>query len=253
MKPLHGETIGSGLPVLLIHGFYFNATVWDNLFMALGESFQVTRVNLPGYGVGAHHSPRTLSIEKTLTLLAAQLTVPTTIIGWSLGAKFAVQLAVQFPEKVSKLITLAYNPHFMAKDSWPGVSMGQYCRLRDCLSQDFSTFEKRFMSLMLLGDKNSPKDYMKKRRYGVAGDFSAFQRVLLDDFTYLQTADQRGLSVCQPHLNLLGEHDPLIPHAWCAMQPQVNRRDCIVADAGHGLFISHETTCLCIMYDFIAH
>ena len=47
---LHIESIGSGAPLLLIHGWGMHGGVWDEVAQELAADFRVHRVDLPGYG-----------------------------------------------------------------------------------------------------------------------------------------------------------------------------------------------------------
>ncbi|MBU1777958.1 MAG: alpha/beta fold hydrolase, partial [Gammaproteobacteria bacterium] len=47
---LHVESIGSGEPLLLIHGWGMHGGVWTDVAQKLSEDFQVLSVDLPGYG-----------------------------------------------------------------------------------------------------------------------------------------------------------------------------------------------------------
>ena len=50
---LHVESIGSGAPLLLIHGWGMHGGVWTDVAQRLAADFQVHSVDLPGYGFSA--------------------------------------------------------------------------------------------------------------------------------------------------------------------------------------------------------
>src|SRR5690606_37767091 len=43
------------------------------------------------------------------------------VLGWSLGGLLASAYAAAWPSRVSGLITLAANPCFVARDTWPAA------------------------------------------------------------------------------------------------------------------------------------
>ena len=44
------------------------------------------------------------------------------LVGWSMGGSSALQLAIEFPEKVRGLVLVAATPRMMRAPGWPGMS-----------------------------------------------------------------------------------------------------------------------------------
>ena len=44
------------------------------------------------------------------------------LVGWSMGGSHALQLAIEFPEKVRGLVLVAATPRMMRDTGWPGMS-----------------------------------------------------------------------------------------------------------------------------------
>jgi len=100
---------GSGVPVLLIHGFAADSTGWQPLERALGPSRPVWRIDLPGHG----KSPRR-RIDSFQTLARAlvdatdQLDLPQIhLVGHSLGGALALALADIRPRRITSLTLIA--------------------------------------------------------------------------------------------------------------------------------------------------
>ncbi|MEH6557073.1 MAG: alpha/beta fold hydrolase [Oceanicoccus sp.] len=109
---LASSVIGQGQPLILLHGLF---GMGDNLSMvakSLSEYFQVYRLDLRNHG----RSPRADSM--TLTEMAADVKafmdahgiVSTHLLGHSLGGKVAMQLALDYPEAVEKLVVADIAP-----------------------------------------------------------------------------------------------------------------------------------------------
>ena len=109
---LASSVIGQGQPLILLHGLF---GMGDNLSMVakpLSEYFQVYKLDLRNHG----RSPRTDSM--TLTEMAADVKAfmdahgiaKAHILGHSLGGKVAMQLALDHPEMVEKLIVADIAP-----------------------------------------------------------------------------------------------------------------------------------------------
>lgn len=100
--------LGSGRPVLLLHGFTGRGTSWRTLAGHLRRRLRTIVVDLPGHGRTAAAEPRRLAVERTATDLATILArldaTPAVVIGYSLGARIALRLAVAHPAAVSGLI-----------------------------------------------------------------------------------------------------------------------------------------------------
>ena len=105
-------------PVLsMVHGWGMNARVFDTLTKLLADDFDVRALNLPGHGGRKPLANNTL--QSWADDLAQQLPEGTTLLGWSLGGQVAIRAALDYPERVSRLILLAATPKFVATDDWP--------------------------------------------------------------------------------------------------------------------------------------
>lgn len=109
---LASSVIGSGQPLILLHGLF---GMGDNLSMvakSLSEVFQVYKLDLRNHG----RSPRADSM--TLTEMAVDVKefmdahgiARAHLLGHSLGGKVAMQLALDYPEMIDKLIVADIAP-----------------------------------------------------------------------------------------------------------------------------------------------
>jgi 2-succinyl-6-hydroxy-2,4-cyclohexadiene-1-carboxylate synthase len=98
---------GSGPAVLLLHGFTGTAAAWDDHAEAFEDAFRVLAPCLPGHG-GTHAPPAGMTVEGTADALAALLhdtgASPASVVGYSLGARVALRLAVAHPGVVARLV-----------------------------------------------------------------------------------------------------------------------------------------------------
>lgn len=100
---------GTGVPLLLLHGFTGRGTSWEAHAMALARQFRLVVVDLPGHGrSGIPAVPARASVERTADDLAAILRrercVPAHVLGYSLGARIALRLAVAHPDTLRRLV-----------------------------------------------------------------------------------------------------------------------------------------------------
>jgi 3-oxoadipate enol-lactonase len=99
---------GQGSPLLFIHGFPLDHTMWRHQIAEFRNTHRVLAVDLPGFG----KSP-TASGEMSIAGFADQLaefldqigvTEPVTLCGLSMGGSISLQFALRHPEKLSRLI-----------------------------------------------------------------------------------------------------------------------------------------------------
>jgi 2-succinyl-6-hydroxy-2,4-cyclohexadiene-1-carboxylate synthase len=99
---------GSGRPLLLVHGFTGRGTSWGAHAAAFAHDFRVITVDLPGHGRSGIAEPVRLTVEQTADDLAQILTrlnaTPAGVLGYSLGARIALRLAVAHPDAVDRLV-----------------------------------------------------------------------------------------------------------------------------------------------------
>ncbi|MBX7115990.1 MAG: 2-succinyl-6-hydroxy-2,4-cyclohexadiene-1-carboxylate synthase [Myxococcaceae bacterium] len=97
---------GSGsTPVLLLHGFLGSAQSWEHLRPQWSADLAVTAVDLPGHGQAPLPTAAgTEGFLETIDALAAQIDVPTVVVGYSQGARLALALAARHPRQIAKLV-----------------------------------------------------------------------------------------------------------------------------------------------------
>ncbi len=108
---LHGHeviyrTVGSGPPVVLIHGMVNSSRHWKRVALELADRYTVIAPDLIGHGdsatprgdysIGAHAA----AIRDLLSSLGIR---SATMVGHSLGGGIAMQFFWQFPERVERL------------------------------------------------------------------------------------------------------------------------------------------------------
>jgi 2-succinyl-6-hydroxy-2,4-cyclohexadiene-1-carboxylate synthase len=100
---------GRGTPLLLVHGFTGRGASWGDHARAFARRFRVIVVDLPGHGRTATPAdPRRASVECAADDLATILrrldAAPAHVVGYSLGARVALRLAVAHPAAVRRLV-----------------------------------------------------------------------------------------------------------------------------------------------------
>ena len=100
---------GEGPALLLLHGFTGSAESWDHVTHELTSRFRVIRVDLLGHGASSvPPDPRRYALPLAAADLAGlldHLAVPKAcVVGYSLGGRVALHLALSAPERVAALV-----------------------------------------------------------------------------------------------------------------------------------------------------
>ena len=107
---LHVERAGAGPPVLLLHGFTGSTRALDGVAAGLhAAGFETIAVDLLGHGRSdAPRDPRAYAMERCSEALACVLDAAgaerAAVLGYSLGGRVALGLAVASPERVRGLV-----------------------------------------------------------------------------------------------------------------------------------------------------
>ncbi len=100
---LHAERRGQGPPLVLVHGFTQTRRCWGPEADALAVDHEVVRVDAPGHG---HSSDVEVGLVAGARLIAEQ-GGSATYLGYSMGARFCLQVALDHPDLVRGLVLLS--------------------------------------------------------------------------------------------------------------------------------------------------
>lgn len=101
---LVGEEAGAGDPVVLIHGFSFDRTMWDPQFRPLAAWHRTIRYDLRGFGDSGAPVSGQGHVADLLALLDALSIGRAHLVGLSLGANIALAVAAFHPDRVSSIV-----------------------------------------------------------------------------------------------------------------------------------------------------
>ena len=104
------RSIGSGEPVLLVHGYGDNLKMWAGLADSLATAYRVIAVDVRGFGQSSKpagvENYGSKMVEDLVALLDSTRTAQAHVVGYSMGAGLAATLALSHPERV-RTVTLA--------------------------------------------------------------------------------------------------------------------------------------------------
>lgn len=114
---LEGEAVrlsyfvsGEGTPVTLLHGFTQSGRSWREVISMMPEGYLWVVPDLRGHGDTTNRPGTPCSMEACtadLEMLWAHLGIDKThLVGYSMGGRFALDIAVRRPERVASLLTI---------------------------------------------------------------------------------------------------------------------------------------------------
>lgn len=111
----HMQDQGSGEALVALHGFTGASSTWDSLTERLRENFRIISIDLPGHGGTIMNHPHDAwSIEETAECIVKVLEEAGidqfNLLGYSMGGRLALSIAVLYPGKVLSLLLESASP-----------------------------------------------------------------------------------------------------------------------------------------------
>jgi len=134
---LHFKEYGQGRAVILLHGLFGSSDNWHSLALRLSPSFHVLAPDQRNHGRSPHSDRMSyeLMAADVVALMDSRGIGSAAVLGHSMGGKTAMQLALQFPDRVERLIVVD-----MAPRAYPPVHRGVMAAL---LALDLKLFSTR--------------------------------------------------------------------------------------------------------------
>jgi len=122
MQPvLHSQIIGTGEPLLMLHGFLGMSDNWKTLGNKFAENYEVHLIDQRNHGRSFHAEDMSYELmgEDLVRYMDVHGIDAANLLGHSMGGKVAMLFAVTHPEKVKRLIIADigvkyYPPHHEA-------------------------------------------------------------------------------------------------------------------------------------------
>jgi 3-oxoadipate enol-lactonase len=111
---------GEGPPVVLLHAFPLNGSMWEAQAAALENSWRLVAPDLPGFGRSSHTpaQPDMRYYADTVGALLDKLGVETVaLVGLSMGGYVAFECLRRFPQRVSALVLANTRPDADAEEA----------------------------------------------------------------------------------------------------------------------------------------
>ncbi len=241
--------------LVLLHGWGLNSAVWQPFIDSLPDSFfndfNIITIDLPGFGNNVNKEINPYSIDNICQYIANTVTESAVYLGWSLGGLIATEMAINYPEKVIGLVTIASSPYFLEEKGqkieekqliWPGIKAKVLDSFHHQLQVDIQKTITNFLKIQAMGSPHIRQDINKISelvfQYDMANKTTLEQSLML-----LESSDYRQQlsSITQPFLRLYGDADSLVPKAVIDKVAQLAPASDFhrFKQASHAPFISH--------------
>jgi pimeloyl-ACP methyl ester carboxylesterase len=109
---LYHQQVGSGLPLLILHGLFGSSDNWMSIAKTMADDFDIVLPDLRNHGNSPHSSDWTYEAmaADVVGLLDALNIEKTSVIGHSMGGKAAMTLVAKYPERIEKLVVVDIAP-----------------------------------------------------------------------------------------------------------------------------------------------
>lgn len=119
---LFSREFGQGNPVIILHGLFGFSDNWQSIAKALADERLVITPDLRNHGRSPHAPTHTyLDMAEDLhDFMQSRWMFSADIVGHSMGGKVAMQLALNYPDMVNRLVVVDIEPG-QAEDNHSGI------------------------------------------------------------------------------------------------------------------------------------
>lgn len=209
---LHYRELGSGKPVILLHGFPLSSQIWEPVAQRLAQTYRVIMPDLPGHGAsntarGAAASTMELIAGEVLYLMGRLGLEQAAVAGHSMGGYAALALARIAPHRLSGLALVTTQ----ARGDTPEGKQGRY-DLAEKVGQGGSAVVATAMAPKLFAESVHPDSPLYEQADAMmrATPAEGIQAALRG---MAERADSREMlgKITVPTLILAGQQDRVIP------------------------------------------
>lgn len=213
---------GEGAPLLLIHGFPLDHTLWQGNLSMMSSSHRVIAPDLRGFG---QTPPRagTVTMEQFADDLRAILTVlevkePIALCGLSMGGYIAFAFQQRYPERVKAMVLCHTNPHADA----PEAAQKRHALADRLLAEGHGPLIEAFLPKVLPAD--AAPSVVEKVRGMMEGTSLEGAAAALRGMAQRADVKPRLPLIQVPVLVVSGAKDPIAPPAdvqeWAKLLPK---------------------------------
>ncbi len=250
---IHQTGDASGPAMLLLHGFTGSGRNWDELAKKL-PGWRIIAPDLPGHGETAPPSGAMPEVALDLAALLDQLGVDqAVVIGYSMGGRLALHLAVQAPERVRALVVIGATPGLLdAEARAERVAADE--QLAQRIESDFEGFVRDWEAQSMFATQKAMSTESQEQIRAIRR--SHHPKALAAALRLLGTGSQPPLhdrlaGLTMPVLWVVGEYDQKFRAIADAVHPLLpDARFAILPYAGHAVHLERPSAFKTLLLSF---
>jgi pimeloyl-ACP methyl ester esterase len=255
---IHYEDSGTGLPLVLVHGWGTSGVVW-RFQTPLAEGCRLITVDLRGHGRSSSPSfdyGLTDLTDDLVTLFTELSLADATLLGWSLGAQVVLAAVPRLRERLSDIVLVGGTPRFTLTDGYDhGLPPSELRGMGLGVRRDFKkTMGGFFRQMFAPGELSREQENFIAREIVMAGRLPD-PAVALATLEILETTDLREAlpAVDLPIFLIHGVADSIcLPGASRFMARHLPLARLVELEGvGHAPFMSRPDEFNRILYDFL--
>ena len=239
------ESSGRGKPLLLVHGWSFNAGIWKDQIKHLKDQFQLIAVDLRGHGKsGAGKAKLTLEqFASDLAHLVERLELrEVNLLGWSMGGSIALRLSLSCPERMKSLILVSTTPSLIQRDGFPhALPPVVVKRLRGKATRNHRKAFQMFLD-QVFSPEEEKSDTIDTIKNNLSHEMNGSKETAEDSLASLMEEDLRNslYRISLPTLIIHGDRDRIcLPGAALFLRERLsNAKLLILKGCGHAPFLT---------------
>jgi 2-succinyl-6-hydroxy-2,4-cyclohexadiene-1-carboxylate synthase len=246
-------------PLLFLHGFMGSLWDWQDIISRLDQNFFCLAVDLPGHGeTRVHGDNRLFEIEQTaigiIDLLADLQLEKTNLIGYSMGGRLALYLAVNFRNRFTRVVVESASPGLDSQQERRARKLKDQQLAATLGSNNFHNFIENWYRQQLFQSLRSHPKFpeLLERRY------QNNPEGLANSLRFLGTGSQPSLwsrlrDIDLSVLILVGEKDKKFRKIALRMSELIPRSEIqIVNKCGHNLHFENHIAFIRHLQKFLA-
>lgn len=245
---LHVEIEGSGPRLVLVHGFTQTGRSWGTVGSELARDHRVVKVDAPGHG---RSSSTSVDMEEGARLLA-EAGGPAAYIGYSMGARLCLHLALARPALVRALVLVGGTAGIEDPESRRARRGDDEALAQELEQVGVAEFVRRWLARPLFGGLDDSTAGFDARLENTVPGLAASLR--LAGTGAQEPLWERLAELSMPVLAVAGERDELFRSRAEAMAAAIgaNAKVAVVPAAGHAAHSEAPDAFLAAVRPFLA-
>ncbi len=258
---IHYNEVGTGDDVVIfLHGGGPGATSWSNFFKNVGvvsEQYRCLLVDQPGFGksdsVTMAEPRNTVNARALKDLMDALGIEKASLIGNSMGGGTAITFAIDYPDRIEKLIVMGSgtggSPPIFAPIPTEGIKI-----LNEVFEEPSVEGLRRLINVMLFDGSMVP-DEVLEQRYSTIMDNPDHLTARRNSVTTVRDLSAQLADIAAPTLVLHGRNDRVVPleNGLRLVGSIPNSRLVVLNRCGHWAQYEHSDVFNRLVMDFLAN